>query len=40
MKCIGVPDKEHRIDKRLGISDVVIDSLNEINESLWKQVNS
>lgn len=39
MKCIGVPDSEHRTDKRLGVADMVIDSLEKVDENLWQKVN-
>ncbi len=34
MKCIGIPEKDLLTDKRIGIADVVLSSLNEINEEI------
>lgn len=38
MKCIGIPEKELEGDKRLGIADVIISSLFEINQSLLAKI--
>jgi beta-phosphoglucomutase-like phosphatase (HAD superfamily) len=37
MKCIAIP--EVMDDKRLGIADVVVPSLADVNDDLWKQLN-
>ncbi len=39
MKCIAVPPEETIGDKRLGIADVVISSLLEVNENTLNQIN-
>ena len=38
MKCVAVPDKEHKSDKYIQIADVVIDSLEEFNEAIFKSI--
>ncbi|NBD73945.1 hexitol phosphatase HxpB [Patescibacteria group bacterium] len=40
MKCIAVPDVEHKNDRRLGIADVILDSLENMDESVWQQLNT
>ncbi|HVF69852.1 MAG TPA: hexitol phosphatase HxpB [Xanthomonadales bacterium] len=39
MKCIAIPEKELVGDKRLGIADIVIPSLLEINQETWSRIN-
>lgn len=39
MKCIAIPEKELMNDKRLGVSDIIIQSLLEINEENLNQIN-
>jgi HAD superfamily hydrolase (TIGR01509 family) len=38
MRCIAIPDEELRDDKRLGIADVTLLSLKELDEDLWKSL--
>lgn len=40
MKCIACPEEEFREEKRLGIADVVINSLSDINDELLHKLNS
>lgn len=40
MKCVAIPEKEFLEDKRLGIADVVLSSLNEVNDDLLEKLNS
>lgn len=39
MKCLTIPDSSLHGDKRLGIADVVLTSLEAIDEAVWQQVN-
>lgn len=38
MKCIAIPERELIHDKRLGIADVVLSSLHEMNNKIWEAV--
>ena len=38
MKCVAVPDAEHKQDKRIQIADVVLDSLDEFSEATFKSL--
>jgi len=38
MKCVAVPENGQEGDRRLGIADAVISSLNGINDSLWEKL--
>lgn len=40
MKCIAVPEKELREDKRIGIADIILSSLLEINQEVLDDINS
>jgi len=39
MKCVAVPNAALRGDKRLGIADLVLDSLAEFTEAKWRELN-
>jgi len=39
MKTIAVPDNQHRGDPRYGASDIVLDSLTALSESVFHQIN-
>lgn len=38
MTCVAVPDAVLRGDKRLGIADVVISSLSDLDQRLWNEL--
>ena len=38
MACIAVPDPAHIDDRRFGIADVVLPSLTELDETIWKRL--
>jgi sugar-phosphatase len=38
MKCIAVPEEGARRDPRFAIADVVLGSLDEINEEVWRRL--
>ncbi|HUQ85676.1 MAG TPA: hexitol phosphatase HxpB [Candidatus Limnocylindrales bacterium] len=39
MKCIAIPEKELLDDKRLGLADIILPSLFNINDETWIKVN-
>lgn len=38
MKCVAVPDTDHKSDKFIQIADVVMNSLEEFNETIFKSL--
>lgn len=38
MACIAMPERGARYDRRFGIADALIDSLHQINASLWQSL--
>jgi sugar-phosphatase len=38
MKCVAVPEPAARHDPRFAIADVVLDSLSEIDEEVWRRL--
>lgn len=39
MKCVAVPEPVQRLDPRFSIADAVLDSLTDVNEEVWRQLN-
>lgn len=39
MKCIAIPDDVLQGDKRLGIADITLFSLKDVNQELWNEFN-
>lgn len=40
MKCVAVPEPAQRRDPRFLIADAVLDSLEDLNEGVWRQLNA
>ena len=40
MRCIALPDPDARHDRRFGIADAVVDSLTDIDETLWQRLDN
>ncbi|HYJ46696.1 MAG TPA: hypothetical protein VEV81_08790, partial [Pyrinomonadaceae bacterium] len=40
MRCIAVPDAISRNDSRFELADVVLDSLNNIDDGVWSRLNA
>ena len=40
LKCICVPEKSNKNNKKLAISDYILDSLDDFNEKIWKEINN
>jgi mannitol-1-/sugar-/sorbitol-6-/2-deoxyglucose-6-phosphatase len=40
MRCIAIPEAVARDDKRFAIADLILDSLKEIDSSVWLKLNS
>ena len=40
MRCIALPDPAERHDRRFGIADAVVDSLTDIDETLWQRLDN
>lgn len=38
MKCVAIPEYGQEGDKRFGIADVILPSLNSINNALWQKL--
>lgn len=38
MKCIAIPEHGQEGDRRFGIADVIVSSLNNIDDSLWQKL--
>ena len=40
MKCVAVPESSQRHDPRFAIADVLLDSLADVNDEVWRGLNS
>jgi mannitol-1-/sugar-/sorbitol-6-/2-deoxyglucose-6-phosphatase len=40
MKCVAVPELAQRFDPRFVIADAVLDSLEDLNDDVWRELNS
>ena len=40
MKCVAVPEPTPRADPRFCIADAVLDSLEDLNEEVWRQLDA
>jgi len=40
MRCVAIPDPVERHDRRFGIADAVVDSLTDIDETLWQRLDN
>ncbi|HEV2862122.1 MAG TPA: HAD-IA family hydrolase, partial [Pyrinomonadaceae bacterium] len=40
MKCVAVPEPAPKADPRFCIADAVLDTLEDLNEEVWQQLNA